>query len=69
MNGWLYIVIRQGAGVRTTSWQGSLPRHFTDLTPDGLAASLHTANFTIHHQTTHPTPTQPPWLHTIARGV
>ncbi|MDE2903847.1 MAG: class I SAM-dependent methyltransferase [Chloroflexota bacterium] len=67
-NGWLYIVIRQGAGVRTTSWQGSLPRHFTDLTPDGLADALHTANFTIHHQTTHPTPTQTPWLHTIARS-
>ncbi|MCY3895231.1 MAG: class I SAM-dependent methyltransferase, partial [Chloroflexi bacterium] len=33
INGWLYIVIRQGTGVRTTSWQGSLPRHFTDLTP------------------------------------
>lgn len=67
-NGWLYIVIRQGSGVRTTSWQGSLPRHFTDLTPNGLATALHTANFTIHQQNTWPAPTQTPWLHTIARS-
>ena len=66
-DGWLYIVVRQGTGVRTTAWQGSLPRHFTDLTPDGLAASLHTANFTIHEQNTWPAPNQTPWLHTIAR--
>lgn len=68
-SGWLYIVIRQGAGVRTTSWQGSLPRHFTDLTPEALTAALHTANFTIHEQNTWPAPNQTPWLHTIARRV
>ena len=68
-NGWLYIVVRQGAGVRTASWQGSLPRYFTDLTPETLTTALHTTGFTIHHQTTRPTPTQTPWLHTIARSV
>ena len=68
-NGWLYIVIRQGPGVRTTSWQGSLPRHFTDVTPKTLTAALHAANFTIHHQTTRPTPTHTPWLHTIAKSA
>lgn len=67
-NGWLYIVIRQGTGIRATSWDGSLPRYLTDLTPSGLAASLHTANFTIHEQNTWPAPTQTPWLHTIARS-
>lgn len=66
-NGWLYIVIRQGTGIRATSWDGSLPRYFTDLTPDGLADTLHTADFTIHELHTWPTPTQTPWLHTIAR--
>ncbi len=65
--GWLYIVVRQGSGVRTASWQGSLPRYFTDLTPQTLTTALHAANFTIHHQTTWPAPTQTPWLHTIAR--
>lgn len=68
-NGWLYIVLRQGSGVRATSWDGSLPRYFTDLTPDGLAGSLHTAGFTIHQQNTWPAPTQTPWLHTIARSA
>lgn len=66
-NGWLYVVVRQGTGVRTASWQGALPRYFTDLTPDGLAESLHTAGFTIHQQNTWPAPNQTPWLHTIAR--
>ena len=65
-HGWLYLVVRQGSGIRATSWDGSLPRYFTDLTPETLTTALHTANFTIHHQTTHPTPTQTPWLHTIA---
>ena len=66
-DGWLYIVIRQGSGVRTASWQGSLPRCFTDLTPQPLTTALHAAGFAIHHQTTWPAPTQTPWLHTIAR--
>ena len=66
-SGWLYIVVRQGAGVRTASWQGALPRYFTDLTPQTLTAALQAANFTIHHQTTWPAPNQTPWLHTIAR--
>lgn len=66
-DGWLYIVVRQGSGVRTASWQGSLPRCFTDLTPETLTTALHTAGFTIHHQTTWPAPNQTPWLHTIAR--
>lgn len=67
-NGWLYIVIRQGTGIRTAAWDGSLPRYFTDLTPDGLAENLHTAGFAIHEQNTWPAPTQTPWLHTIARS-
>ena len=66
-NGWLYIVVRQGSGVRTAAWQGSLPRYFTDLRPETLTTALHTAGFTIHHQTTWPAPNQTPWLHTIAR--
>jgi SAM-dependent methyltransferase len=67
-SGWLYIVVRQGSGVRAASWQGSLPRYFTDLTPESLTAALHAANFTIHQQTTWPAPNQTPWLHTIARA-
>ena len=58
-HGWLYLVVRQGSGIRATSWDGSLPRYFTDLTPETLTTALHTANFTIHHQTTHPTPPNP----------
>ena len=68
-NGWLYIVVRQGSGVRTASWLGSLPRYFTDLTPETLTTTLHTAGFTIHEQNTWPAPNQHPWLHTIARGI
>ena len=66
--GWLYVVVREGSGVRTASWQGSLPRYFTDLTHDTLAAALHAAGFTIHEHNTWPAPNQHPWLHTIARG-
>ena len=66
--GWLYVVVRQGSGVRTASWQGSLPRYFTDLTPETLTTALHAAGFTIHEQNTWPAPNQTPWLHTIARG-
>ena len=66
-NGWLYLVVRQGSGVRTASWQGSLPRYFTDFMADTLAAALQAASFTIHQQTTWPAPNQTPWLHTIAR--
>ena len=68
-NGWLYIVVRQGSGIRATSWDGSLPRYFTDLTPETLVSALHTANFTIHQHNTWPAPNQTPWLHTIARGT
>lgn len=68
-SGWLYIVVRQGSGIRTASWEGSLPRYFTDLTPKTLTTALHTAGFTIHQQTTWPAPTQTPWLHTIARST
>lgn len=67
-DGWLYVVIRQGSGVRVTSWESSLPRYFTDLTPQTLATALHTAGFTIHEQNTWPAPNQTPWLHTIAQG-
>ena len=67
--GWLYVVVREGSGVRAASWQGSLPRYFTDLTADKLAAALHTAGFTIHEQNTWPAPNQHPWLHSIARGI
>lgn len=67
-HGWLYVVVRQGAGVRVASWEGALPRYFTDLTPQTLAAALQTAGFTIHEQNTWPAPNQTPWLHTIARG-
>ena len=68
-NGWLYIVVRQGSGVRAVSWDGSLRRYFTDLTPEALTAALHAAGFTIHEQNTWPAPNQTPWLHTIAWGV
>ena len=67
--GWLYVVVRQGSGVRSASWQGALPRYFTDLTPETLSTALHTAGFTIHEQNTWPAPNQTPWLHTIARGI
>ena len=67
--GWLYVVVRQGSGVRTASWEGSLTRYFTDFTPESLAAALHAAGFTIHEHNTWPAPNQTPWLHTIARGV
>ena len=67
--GWLYVVLRQGSGVRAASWQGSLPRYFTDLTPESLTAALQAAGFTIHEQNTWPAPNHHPWLHTIARGV
>ena len=66
--GWLYVVIRQGAGVRVASWEGALPRYFTDLTPETLTAALRAAGFTVHQQNTWPTPNQTPWLHTIARS-
>ena len=68
-NGWLYVVVRQGSGVRAASWDGSLPRYFTDLTSETLAAALHAAGFAIHEHNTWPAPNQTPWLHAIARGV
>ena len=57
------------ARVRTVSWEGALPRYFTDLTPETLTTALHTAGFTIHEQNTWPAPNQRPWLHTIAQGI
>ena len=58
LSGWLYVVVREGSGVRAASWQGSLPRYFTDLTHDTLAAALHAAGFTIHEHNTWPAPNQ-----------
>ena len=67
--GWLYVVVREGTRIRAASWDGALPRYFTDLTPEALTDALHAAGFTIHEQNTWPAPNQTPWLHTIARGI
>lgn len=68
-DGWLYVVVREGAGVRHTAWEGALPRYFTDFTLANLTAHLADARFTIKEGEVWPAADSRRWLHLIARGT
>ena len=60
--GWLYVVVRQGSGVRTASWHGAhCPATSPTSQPDSLTAALNTRR--LHHPRTEHLarpPTKPP---------
>ena len=68
-NGWLYIVVREGTGVRRTAWEETLPRYFTDFTLTGLTQQLYGANFSIKERGVWSGPDSHHWLHVIAQGT
>ena len=68
-NGWLYIVVREGTGVRRAAWEETLSRYFTDFTLTGLTQQLCGANFTINESGVWAGPDSRQWLHVIAQGT
>jgi SAM-dependent methyltransferase len=67
--GWLYVVVREGAGVRHTAWEAIPPRYFTDFTLANITDHLRNACFTIKESGMWPAPDSRRWLHLIARGT
>ena len=65
--GWLYVVVRQGAGPRVMAEDGPEPRFLTDFSLEGLEASLRTVGFRVHERHAWPSADGRRWLHVIAR--
>jgi len=67
--GWVYVVVRQGEGVRRADWDGLLPRCFTDLRLPGLRNALAAASFAVREHHIWRAASGEPWLHAIAQAA
>ena len=66
--GWLYVLVTAGEGVRAASFNGSLPRLFTDFILSQLRACLVGAGFVVRDHHTHAGSGSRSWLRLTAQA-